>query len=126
MKSILKAIGFGFLVWLVPFLSSFFFFDMESGQMIIGDFFFKTIMILISMALGMFLMAKYFMQVKKDYLFEGLYLALIWLGINWILDLIILIPMSGMSISSYFTDIGLRYLNILFLGVGIGYLLDKK
>ncbi len=46
--------------------------------------------------------------------------------ISIVLDLAVLLPMSGMAIVPYFTDIGLRYLIIPIITVGMGYLLESK
>ncbi len=43
-----------------------------------------------------------------------------WLAINWVLDFLILLPISGMSAGAYFYDIGLRYLLIPIMAVAIG------
>jgi len=126
MAKILKIIWFGFLTWLIPFIVSFFFVD-KTGNYLIPETFFKTIMIVTGGLVGTFLLVKYFIKLKGDYLKEGIVIGLSWLAINLCIDLIFV--GSGffkMSFLSYFTDIGLRYLIIPIYSIGIGYILEKK
>ncbi|MCK9393806.1 MAG: hypothetical protein WCX30_03550 [Candidatus Paceibacterota bacterium] len=126
MAKIFKIIWFGFLTWLIPFIVSFFFVD-NTGNYLIPETFFKTIMIVTGGLVGTFLMAKYFIKIKGDYLKEGVIIGLSWLAINLCIDLIFV--GSGffkMSFLNYLTDIGLRYLIIPIYSIGIGYVLEKK
>ena len=125
MQSIKKNILYGFLVWVIPFLSSFPFFTRE-GEMLIDKIFFKTIMIIIGTLVGVFLIVNYFKSVEKNYIKEGVLLGLSWLFINWGLDIVVLIPMANMTYSNYFIEIGLRYLSFPIMTVGIAYLLNYR
>ncbi len=87
MKKYLINILYGFLAWLIPFVASFFFYTRE-GELTINILFFKSIMIVV----GSFSAGS------------------TWFGIKILLDLLVLIPMSGMSIADYFTQIGIMYL----------------
>lgn len=89
-------------------------------------FLIKTIMIVVSSAIGGFLLVKYFQTVEKNYLKESILLWLIWLVMNWFLDFAILIPMSGMVFQDYVIQIGLRYLMISIFSISIGTILSKK
>lgn len=89
-------------------------------------FLIKTIMIVVSSAIGGFLLVKYFQTVEKNYLKESILLWLIWLVMNWFLDFAILIPMSGMVFQDYVIQIGLRYLMIPIFSISIGTILSKK
>jgi uncharacterized membrane protein YpjA len=124
-KMFLKLIGFGFLTWLIPFLGSFPFFSPEKG-LLIDLFLFKTIMIVLGTLVGTVFLVLYFKDIKNDYLKTGIIVGLVWLAINWILDFIFLLPMSGMPIGHYFTEIGLRYLSLPIFSIGLAYLLTKK
>jgi uncharacterized membrane protein YpjA len=55
------------------------------------------------------------------FLHEGVIIGIAWLAINWLLDIMILLPLSGMTINTYFAQIGLRYLVIPFMSIAIGY-----
>jgi uncharacterized membrane protein YpjA len=67
----------------------------------------------------------YFRALEKDYLREGITVGLVWFTINILLDLVVLVPMSGMSIGDYFAQIGLRYLIIPTMGIAMGYVADS-
>ncbi|ABO35391.1 conserved hypothetical protein [Methanococcus maripaludis C5] len=121
----LKCGFFGLLTWLVPFLLSFLFYS-ESEGLLIDIFLFKSIMIVISGLIGVNLLIMYFKDVKKDYLIEGIFVGVSWLIINLILDILILIPMSGMSFLDYFSQIRLRYLIIPTISISMGFLLKLK
>jgi len=125
MNKQLKNVFFGFLTWLIPFLLSFIFYSKE-GVLSIDIFLFKSIMIVISGLIGVSLLILYFKDITKDYLIEGITVGFSWLIINLILDLLILIPMSGMMYLDYFSQIGLRYLIIPTISIGMGLVLKIK
>jgi hypothetical protein len=126
MKSLPKLIGYGLLSWLIPFLASFPFVD-PSGNFRIDETFFKTIMIIIGALSGTVLMVLYFKHIDKNWLKEGIKIGVTWLSINIVLDLIfVLMGFFQMSVTKYFTDIGLRYLVILIFAIGMGWILEKK
>ncbi|MFC1598651.1 hypothetical protein ACFL2U_01395 [Patescibacteria group bacterium] len=124
-KFIAKLIGFGILTWLIPFLGSFPFYSPEQG-LLIDIFLFKTIMIVLGGLVATIFLVLIFKNITKDYLKAGLIIGLVWLLINWGLDLLILLPMADMPIGQYFTEIGLRYLVLPIYTLGIAYLLAKK
>lgn len=125
MKKYLKIAFYGFLAWLIPFVASFFFYTRE-GKLTIDIFLFKTIMIVVGSITGAFLLVSYFKKITADYLKEGITVGVVWFGINILLDLLVLIPMSGMSLSNYFTQIGLRYLVIPAMSIAVGAALANK
>lgn len=124
MNKNLKILLFGFLTWLIPFVSGFFFYSRE-GQLLIDIFLFKSIMIVVASITGASLLVLYFRALEKDYLREGITVGLVWFTINILLDLVALVPMSGMSIGDYFAQIGLRYLIIPTMGIAMGYVADS-
>lgn len=109
MKKYLKNILYGFLAWLIPFVASFFLYTRE-GKLTIDIFLFKSIMIVVGSFSAAFLLVSYFKKINAYYFKEGIIVGLTWFGINILLDLTVLIPMSGMSIGDYFTKIGIGYL----------------
>lgn len=125
LKQLGKALLGGLIVWVVPFVVSLPFHD-QSGNLIIDIFAFKTLMILVSSATGLFLLARQIPRFQPSFARNGLMLSLIWLGLNWALDFLILIPLSGMSLSEYFLSTGLRYLHMPMSGFFIGMALDAK
>jgi uncharacterized membrane protein YpjA len=121
----LKMVVFGFLTWLIPFGLAFLFYTPE-GELAIDIFLFKTIMILVGAVTGATLLALYFKRLERNYLYEGVKVGLVWFALNIILDLVVLVPMSGMSIGAYFAEIGLRYLILPTMSIAIGYVAEMK
>jgi len=125
MKKYSKNAFYGFLAWLIPFVASIFFYTRE-GKLTIDIFLFKSIMIVIGSFSAAFLLVSYFKKINTSYFKEGIIVGLIWFGINILLDLLVLIPMSGMSIADYFTQIGLRYLVIPAMSITVGASLANR
>lgn len=121
----LKNILFGFISWLIPFAASIFFYTRE-GKLTIDIFLFKSIMIVVGSITASFLLIFYFKKINEDYFKEGIIIGLTWFVINILLDLLILIPMSKMTVSDYFTQIGLRYLVIPAMCITVGTVLSNK
>jgi len=125
MNKYVRNVLYGFLAWLIPFVASIFFYSRE-GKLTIDIFFFKSIMIVVGSFSVAILLISYFKNINVDYLKEGIIVGLMWFGISIVLDLLILIPMSGMSIMDYFNQIGLRYLAIPAMSVAVGASLENK
>lgn len=125
MKKNLKIILFGFLAWLIPFVASIFFYTKE-GELIINMDLFKSIMVVVGMLSGTYLLVKYFEKIKTNFLKEGWIVGLVWFVINIGLDLLILLPMSKMTLADYLMTIGLRYLSIPIIAIGFGYVLERS
>lgn len=117
MYSIKKALAFGFLVWLVPFIASFFVFPLKESNY----FLFESIMsVLIVFATTMFGVL-YFGKVTKSSLKEGIIVGLIWLAISLSIDLVLFMPESPMQMtfSLYLSQIGVKYLCIPIITTGL-------
>ena len=83
-------------------------------------------MIVFGSVIGAILMVLYFKNIQKDYLREGIIIGMVWFAINIILDLLVLLPMSGMSVPDYFAQIGIRYLVIPVMSIMVGTVLTNK
>lgn len=118
----LKKIGYGLIVWVVPYVSAI----PLLGLMERDPLFFKTIMIVIGGLIGAICVVLYFSKVEKNYLNEGITLGIVWIIVNWLLDFVALLPLSKMPYGQYFKEIGLRYLVMLAMTVPVGYVLSKK
>jgi len=116
---------YGFFAWLIPFVASIFFYTKEGGLRT-DIFFFKTIMIIVGSISGAILLISYFKKINIGYLKEGVYVGITWFVINILLDLLVLIPMTGMAISDYFFQIGLRYLVMPVMSIMVGVALENK
>jgi len=119
MNKYLKNVLYGFLTWLIPFMASFFFFS-RNGELMIDKFLFKSIMIVVGAISAAILLVAYFKSIKTNFLKEGMIIGATWFAINILLDLVVLIPMSGMAIPDYFTEIGIRYIVIPVMCISIG------
>lgn len=117
-----KIIGYGLFTWLIPFLAAFPFYSRE-GDLLIDMFLFKTIMLLVGSLIGGYMLYRYFRLLKDNFIRHAWQVGSIWVILNLLLDMIVVVPMSGMSLVQYFQEIGLRYLIILIWALSIGYLL---
>ena len=124
MKKYLKNVLYGFLAWLIPFVASLFFYSKEG--LTIDIFLFKSIMIVVGSISAAILLVLYFKKISTAYLKEGIMVGMVWFGINILLDLLILIPISGMSIADYFTRIGISYLVMPAMSIAVGKSLENK
>lgn len=125
MNKTVKLLLLGLLIWIVPFIAAFFFFD-KTGQIAVDMYLFKTIMILIGGLTGAFAIVVYFKKVQSGFLNQGIIIGIIWFALNFILDILVLLPLSGMSFSDYVVQIGLRYLLIPIMSIMAGILLERK
>ncbi|MBU0497991.1 MAG: hypothetical protein KKC68_02550 [Candidatus Thermoplasmatota archaeon] len=124
MYKYLKISSYGIFIWLIPFILSFIIFPIRDNNRIL----FESLMPLILTIVVMLFTILYFTKPATTFLKDGLILAIIWISISIILDLIMFLPETTwqMSISDYFMDIGITYLIIGIIPLGIGYLLEKK
>jgi hypothetical protein len=117
--------AFGFIAWLVPFLVSFLFFD-QTGTLIVGQAFFKSVMTVVGSIVAVVLLFSYLQKISVNYLKESILVAVVWFAMSIILDIVILLPMSKMDIVTYSLNIGLGYLAIPIIVLFAGYLLESK
>ncbi|MCM1987879.1 hypothetical protein [Methanococcoides seepicolus] len=126
MNKYLKMVFFGLIVWLIPFIVSFAFVD-RNGNFLIAETFFKSIMIVTGGIVGVLLAIQYFEGVETDYVREGVLLGTVWLVINLAIDLSMVYGgFFPMTVTQYFTDIGMRYLIMPIYTIGMGYVLMQK
>jgi cytochrome c biogenesis factor len=116
---------FGFIVWLVPFLVSFLFYT-PAGTPIVGVAFFNSIMSVVLCAVVVLMVFHYLKPVTQDFVKEAFNVGIAWLAISVILDVIVLLPMSKMTVYTYVTDVALGYLVIPLVALFAGYLLEEK
>lgn len=120
-----KALGFGLVTWLVPFIVAIPFYGPD-GAPRVDIHLFKSIMIVVATFVGCSLLVKYFKGVTKDYVKTACQVGWLWFGLNIVLDLLILLPLSGLSLTDYITQIGLRYLMIPIIATAFGYILKNQ
>ncbi len=108
----------GLRSWFAPFAISFLFVD-QSGQFVVPQTLFKSLMVVVFGGFGTALLVRAFQAVTPT-LRSGLALGCYWLALNLALDLVVLVPLIKMPVSTYFYDIGLRYLLIPIISTAIG------
>jgi hypothetical protein len=108
----------GLVSWLAPLLVSMGFFDRE-GSLTVSAGLFHSIMSVVLAGVVAWLMVWVGRAVP---LTAGLGLAvgLLWLAINLTLDLLVLLPLTGMGAGAWVEDVGLRYLAIPLVTAAIG------
>jgi hypothetical protein len=121
----LRLVLLGFITWLVPFVASFGFYD-RLGNLNVSYGFFKSVMVVISSITGMFVLFYHLKLIHTNYMREGFIAGMVWLVINYVLDIFILIPMAGMTLTEYFSTIGLGYLQIPVISTSVGMILQRK
>jgi hypothetical protein len=112
-----------FLTWLVPFVVAIPFYG-PSG-LLIDQQLFKSLMIVVGSITAAILIVWCFRNVETGYTREAIITGITWLLANWILDLIVLVGLLGMTMPDYATQIGLRYLVIPAMVIAAGVLADE-
>jgi hypothetical protein len=112
-----------FLTWLVPFVCAIPFYGPDG--LIIDQQLFKSIMIVIGSITAAILIIWCFRPVEKNFTHEAIVTGMVWLLANWILDLIVLVGLLGMTLPDYVTQIGLRYLVIPAMVIVAGIVADE-
>ena len=123
MKSPPKAVIFGFIVWLVPFVVSVIIFPLRTSLLAL----FESIMPVVVTICVVLFSILYFKELEAGFFKEGVILGIIWFVICIVLDLLLFMwgPMK-MTFPYYMADIGLTYLIIPLITVGFGYLVEKR
>ncbi|MFM9887285.1 MAG: hypothetical protein ACKVQT_30020 [Burkholderiales bacterium] len=115
---------YGFLTWLVPFAVSVPLMGRD-GQPVLPIGAFKSLMIVIGSAVGAWLLVRVFRR-RPVFKPAGAVVGVLWIGINIGLDLLILLPMTKMSLPDYFGEIALRYLVIPIMAIAIDIAADAS
>ncbi len=118
MTSIKRALLFGLLVWLIPFAVAFVIYPIHESSRSL----FESIMpVTISLATVLFGVT-YLRQVTRQPLREGILIGLIWLMMSLLIDMPLMLlggPMQ-MTLPEYIADIGVTYLMIPVITIGMG------
>lgn len=115
---------YGGIGWLIPFLVAIPFYS-PNGQLLVDYALFKNVMVVTGGLVGAFLLILLFKSFSGDFIREGVQIGTIWLIVNWGLDLVVLVPMNGMSLPEYFSRIGLGYLLIPIMSIMGGFIADN-
>ena len=114
----------GVLTWLIPFLAAVPCYG-PGGTLLIDQMLFKSVMIVTGAITAAVLLVWSFRPVQGSYAREAALTGIIWLLMNWVLDLVVLVGLLGMPLSDYFTGIGLRYLVIPAMVIPAGIIADR-
>lgn len=113
-----KAVLFGFFVWLSAFVAAMLIFPLRESSRPL----FESIMPVVLSSATAGLAVAYFRGVTRDYVKEGVLLGCLWLAINLAIDAPLMLlggPMK-MTLAEYLADIGVTYLLIPAVTIGIG------
>lgn len=124
-KIIVRNIFLGFLSWLIPFVVSFLFYK-PGGELVVSYPTFKSLIMVVGVISGCYLLFQYFKEVTIDFIKHGIIVGLSWFGINIILDTIVLIPIMKTSFTENFMSIGISYFAIPVISITMAYLLTRK
>jgi hypothetical protein len=108
----------GLASWLIPFAASFLFFD-GTGQLLISQPLFKSIMVLVGGVSGAALLVAAFRRIEVSPA-SAFALGCYWLAINLVFDVVALVALMRMPLALYLYDIGLRYLLIPVISTSMG------
>lgn len=123
MKSISKAIAYGLCVWAVPFIVAMSIYPLRENDRPL----FESIMPVTLTISAVIFAVLYFNDVELNFFKEGIELGLVWFIICVAIDLLMFMwgPME-MTFIDYMKDIGLTYLLIPAITIGMGYAEDKR
>lgn len=123
MKSWGKALLFGTYVWLVPFVVAVLIFPLRASNRPL----FESIMPVAVAASAVVFAGRYLRKVDTGFGREGVLLGVLWFAMSVAIDLPLVSagPMK-MSLADYVGDIGVTYLIIPTMTVGMGGLLAAK
>ena len=112
-----------FLTWLVPFVCAIPFYGPDG--LLIDQQLFKSLMILVGSITAAILIVRLFRTIERNYIREAIITGIVWLLANWVLDLIVLVGLLGMTLPDYATQIGLRYLVIPVMVIVAGVVAEE-
>ena len=123
MSPIRRAILFGFLIWLIPFVVAFVIFPLRESSRPL----FESIMPVSVAAATVLFGVLYFRHVVRDHVRQGILIGAIWLVMCLLIDMPLMLfggPMQ-MTLWEYIADIGVTYLMIPVITIGMGVALRR-
>ena len=118
MRQLLREFSFAILAWLIPFAASVCLFGLKSSHPPLFD----TLMGVTLSSSTVLLGVAYLRRVHGNYVGTGLRIGVVWMTANWLLDGLMFSsgPMK-MSLAQYAMDIGIAYLGIPIITLGLGF-----
>lgn len=123
MTSIGKALLFGVVVWLVPFVVAVLVFPLRESSRALFESIMPVVVAGTTVALGVVYMA----QVSRGFVRQAVLLGCLWLAICVAIDAPLMLfggPMY-MTVGEYLADIGVTYLMIPVITTGLGLVLER-
>ena len=117
MRSVARELGFAVSAWLIPFLASVCLFPLKTSHAPLFDSLMGTVLAGSTVLLG----CAYLRRAAGNAVGIGARLGLVWMLANWLLDGLMFVagPMK-MTLIQYMGDIGVAYLTIPVITVGLG------
>ncbi|UCF18809.1 MAG: hypothetical protein JSU87_12840 [Gemmatimonadota bacterium] len=123
MASCKRAMLFGVVTWLIPFVVAIIVFPFRESWRAL----FESVMAVTVAGVAMTMALAYFKHVESRWLREGLLVGLLWFAICSIIDLpLMLTEPIGMTLTEYAADVALTYAIIPITTLGIGYALRSR
>ncbi len=121
-KAIVRRIGYGVVLWALLYAAAIPLLPLAKSDVAA----FKAAMATLGTLVGGAFSGYYFLGIERDYLREAIVTAVTWMIVNWLLDVVALLPFTHQSVPQYFSEIGIEYLGMLGPLIAIGYVLEKK
>ena len=117
MKSFRNAFLFSLIVWAIPFITAVIIFPLREAERPL----FESIISVVISIITVIMANLYLKNVEIKFFKEGIYIGLLWFVICIVIDLLLFMwgPMK-MSFIDYMKDIGLTYIMIPAITIGIG------
>ena len=124
MNKNLKIVLFGLLVWLIPFMVSFFIYPLKTPMYSL----FESIMSVLIAVDEVIFSYFYFKDIGANFVREGVVTGIVWFIIAIVIDLVMFMPASPMhmNFTEYMMTVGVKYLIIPVVTIGSGYLAQNK
>ncbi|MFH1802439.1 MAG: hypothetical protein ABH864_03230 [archaeon] len=124
MNKTLKIILLGILIWIIPFLTAFLFWDLETNQPTVDMMVFNSIMAFV-WAIGLAIALPIMFKKSKNPVKDGWTAGISWYVILLALDIIFLVWLFGTPFSEW-AYMFLTYLNTAILTIVVGYIAKKR
>ena len=124
MNKLLKIILLGVLIWAIPFVVSFFVWDVEAGGPSVSNEWFNAIMAF-SWAIGFAIAAFVFFKESLTPSKDGWTAGITWYIVLILMDYLVLVLAFGMSYAQYAAML-VTYLNTLLLTGVFGEILKRR
>ena len=118
MNRIGREVGFAVAAWMIPFVASVVLFPLKSSHPPLFDTLMGVVFSTSTVVLG----CTYLRSIRANHVARGTRIGAVWMSANWLLDGLMFSsgPMQ-MSLGQYVMDIGLAYLALPAITIGLGY-----